>query len=204
MNDRDRVLSSPEPAANPNERPDNDDPGAGTAGGAVGGAVSGAIAGTVIGGPVGTAVGAAIGAVGGAALGYAADRTAGGEIPEDNDSLGTVSPGGVGGVPGAGIGAPAAAPLAGGVGGVGIGATGLPTASSEADDAEIERRGAEKGPYDNPAAYDETAAEVAQDRPILVGDDPGYEAVQTPEDHPKSEHGTRVYIQDRDDIAQNG
>lgn len=181
---------------------DIDNPGAGTAGGAIGGAVSGAIAGTVIGGPIGTAVGAAIGAVGGAALGYAADATAGDGIPDDTDS--TISTGGVGAIPGAGIGAPVAAPLAGGAGGVGVGVTGLPTASTEADDAEIERRGAEKGPFDNPASYDETAADVAQDRPILVGDDPGYEAVRTPEGDPQMDLGARDYIRDRDDIAQGG
>jgi hypothetical protein len=33
------------------------------------------------------------------------------------------------------------------------------------------------GPFENPASYDETAAEVAKDRSILVGDDPGIDAV---------------------------
>jgi hypothetical protein len=36
-----------------------------------------------------------------------------------------------------------------------------------------------KGPFENPAAYDETAADVAKKRPVLVGDDPGYDAAET-------------------------
>jgi hypothetical protein len=183
-------------------RDDLDNPGAGTAGGVVGGAAAGAIAGTVIGGPIGTAVGAAIGAVGGAALGFVADSTAGEGIPPDHNDV--ISTGGTGGVPGAGLGTPVSAPLAGGVGGVGVGATGLPTASTERDEADIERRGAQQGPFDNPASYDETAAEVAQDRPILVGDDPGYEAVRTEDTGRDPDLKTRDYVTDRDELGQGG
>jgi hypothetical protein len=168
-------------------------PGPGTAGGAIGGAAAGAIAGTVIGGPVGAAVGAAIGAVGGAALGHAADAGAGEGIPGGADDEITMA--GTGAIPGAGLGAPIDGPLTGGAAGVGIGATGLPAASNEREAIDVER-----GPFDNPASYDETAAEVAQERSILVGDDPGFEATREPE----HESATRQYLHDRDDLGQGG
>jgi uncharacterized protein YcfJ len=196
MNERDRLLTDTEPDATPDERLDVDGPGAGTAGGAVGGAVSGAIAGTLIGGPVGTAVGAAVGAVGGAALGYAADETS-----EDNDTPDNTADAPAAGIAGGVTPVSPGAAMHAGAATIGVGGLGLPTAAS---DAEIEREGVERGPYDHPAAYDETAAKVAKERPILVSDDPGYEAVDTGADAKHTNPPSRVYIRDRDDIAQGG
>jgi len=180
---------------------DAEGPGAGTAGGAVGGAAAGAIAGTLIGGPLGTAVGAAVGAVGGAVVGRAAETI-------DDQDISDIDPGASTGL-GPGVNATSAgAAMASAPGAAGIGAMGLPTASNEDDvrpsEAEIERRGGEKGPFDNPASYDETAADVATDRPILVSADPGYEAVDTDQDSGKRGAATTDYIRDRDDIAQGG
>jgi hypothetical protein len=170
-------------------------PGAGTAGGAIGGAAAGAIAGTLIAGPIGTAVGAAVGAVGGAVIGRASEVM-------DEPGVDSFDPGattGVGGMAtpvgfGAGVNAVSA----------GVGA-GPPTTSSEADpwpdDAEIERRGVEQGPFDNPASYDETAAEVAKDRSILVGDDPGYDAVDTTLGTEERDPVSRISFEDRNDPA---
>ena len=179
---------------------DTDGPGAGTAGGAVGGAAAGAIAGTLIGGPVGTAVGAAIGAVGGAIAGRAVEGV-------DDDVTGTpagIDPGagGLAGPGGMGLGASIGPVTTAGA--VGVGGLGIPAAPFNNDARhqaeETMQTENEKGPFDNAASYDETAAEVAKERPILVGDDPGVEATRPD----KAGAAATDYIRDRDDLAQGG
>jgi hypothetical protein len=142
-----------------------------------------------------------VGAVGGAVVGRATETI-------DDQGASEIDPGATMGL-GPGVNATSVgAAMASAPGAAGIGAMGLPTASSEAEErlseSEIERRGGEQGPFDNPASYDETAADVAKDRPILVGDDPGYEAVETDLERNKPDAATSKYIQDRDDLAQGG
>ena len=159
---------------------DTEGPGAGTAGGAVGGAAAGAIAGTLIGGPVGTAIGAAVGAVGGAIAGRAMEAVG-------EDDTGDIDPGagGLAGPDGLGLGANITPFVAGTA--VGVGGLGIPVSPEEGDERYMEAGPVHpdkvKGPFDNAASYDESAAKVGRDRPILVGDDPGVEAV---EDNPGS------------------
>jgi hypothetical protein len=204
MRDRDRRLTETERAEYEEKDVDTTgDSGAATAGGALGGAAAGAIAGTVIGGPIGTAIGAAVGALGGAAAGYAVD--------ESTDESGGVSVADPGAAPSAGL-VGGTMPISTnpgiGIGGAAIGDPGFTDRQTLSNagrtEADIERRGGEQGPFDNPAAYDETAAEVAKERPILVGDDPGYEAVDTDLDEKRTSSRPHDYIRDRDDIAQGG
>lgn len=198
--DRDRLLDDSSAAGAPAEQREEEERGDGVTGGAIGGAAAGAIAGTIIGGPVGTAIGAAVGAVGGAALGLAEDASTIDDATTEAPATPPAKGSGGGTIPFS-----TGAAMTAGPGAAGVGGLGLPTASSE---AETERAGTTPGPYDHPASYDETAAEVAKERPILVGDDPGQEAAETEravtESDDRKKPPTWDYIRDRDDLAQGG
>jgi len=209
--EEDRVLYETASEATRDDRSyDTDAPGAGIAGGAVGGAAAGAIAGTLIGGPIGTAVGAAVGAVGGAIVGRAVEG-----VDEDATGMpGGIDPGagGLAGPGGLGLGASIAPFNTGAT--AGVGGLGIPAApiddharNIEGDTMPIDK---DKGPFDNAAAYSDTAAEIGQERQILVGDDPGYEAAESEMAERdiggsrKSGAAANEYIRDRDDLAQGG